>query len=131
MLSSRVNTPSVRTVSALEAKEEILTWGGPSYVRNPLTGELRNVRDDLLRRAVDEARRGTGPSRALDNNNHRSMFPNIPSGGISESQFWNNYFNPWRDRNFPGKSWDDYVDGYQVIEHFLNAWVPDFPSTRF
>jgi hypothetical protein len=59
------------------------------------------------------------------------MFPSIPSGEISASQFWEDYFNPWRDEYHPDKEWDDYVDGYQVIEHFLNAWVPDFPNIDF
>jgi len=126
-LSSRVDTPAVRTVDALVAREEILAWGGPSFVQ--WGGVLRSVRDPLLERVVSAARSGGGRDRALGSDDFE--WPDLPSGGISEEAFWGEYFDPWRDRFFPGRSWDEVVDGYQVIEHFLNAWVPDFPSMRW
>lgn len=123
-LTDRVDTPAVRTTSALQAKEEILALGGPQYVVR--RGQLVDVSDSFLKDVVKNARNGTGPKDIVDGwgSGKNWSWPSLPSGGISEQQFWDDWFNPWRDANYPGKQWDDYVDGYQVIELFLNSWVP-------
>jgi len=126
-LKKHLDTPAILTTSALQAKDDILNWGGPSYVI--WNGVLRDVRDELLARVASDARNGVGPSRARGKDDFQR--PSLPTGSILENEFWNDYFNSWRDTNYPGKNWDDYVDGYQVIEHFLNSWVPDFPSMSF
>lgn len=127
-LKAPVDTPAIRTTSAQQAKAEILTYGGPSFVlRN---GVLTDVRDGLLKSAADAALTGSGPSDLIVGWGKKKNWdwPAIPKGGISEKSFWTDYFNPWRDAYYPGAAWDEYVDGYQIIELYLNAWVPDFAS---
>ncbi len=125
-LKGRADAPAVRTTDAWQAKEEILAFGGPSYVMRD--GVLTDVRDSMLREAAEAARTGTGPGDFIDGwgRGKNWEWPAIPVGGISVESFWRDYFDPWRDALYPGAEWDDYVAGYQVIELFLNAWVPDF-----
>lgn len=136
----RANTafraPEIRETSALQAKEDILNWGGVSFVVNPHTNEIRDVRDALQLRAISEARKKTGGKVVNgygEENPFTELEPTLPTGGISESTFWEDYFNPWRDVNYPGKNWNDFIDwdkdgkvDYQLIEIYLNSWVPDF-----
>lgn len=121
-----VDAPAVRTTSAMQAKDEILAYGGPSYVIRQ--GTLTNVRDPMLEDAARAAETGKGASTSIvgTGKNKNWEWPKLPEGRISVESFWRDYFDPWRDANHPGKEWDDYVGGYQVIEIFLNAWVPDF-----
>lgn len=138
-VSSAFDAPTIRETDAFTARDEILSSGGPSCVRDPNTGELREVRDSLMELAITQAEQNTGFSSNVNGYGYENPFtaidPDVPNGGITENAFWTEHFDPWRDANYPGYAWNDFVDSdgdgsedYQLIEVYLNSWVPDFPS---
>lgn len=133
--TARFGLPALREVTAAQAEAEVPKWAGCSYVRNPLTGEIRNVKDSLRRDIEDDINTtlgGTvaGPTSITTRSNFDSRYPNdLGTGGISEADFDTQWFNPWRDQWFPGQGKLDIApDGRRVIEHFLSHCVPDFPA---
>ena len=143
-LASRVVTEhNIREVSATQAKEDILNWGGASYVMRQTAGSdtftMTDVRDDLMLDNIEYARGTKTPpsgwhsSQFGDAGVDTFTFPTIPSGSITEAAFWSDYYNPvatamgW-PLNQAGAESIDPATSKAYIELFMLKWVPDLPN---